>query len=204
MASSEHYRAPAAESRAELREKGSRFLAIIRPVQSAAAAREQIKELRRQYADSTHVCWAWRVGRPSREGCSDAGEPAGTAGTPMLQVLRGSQLSDVLAVVVRWFGGVKLGKGGLARAYSSATRLAIDEIRIANHYPTVEWVVTLPFERLGDLKRLIRPPAVEMVGETYEDSVTVRLRVFESHAEQVQEALIAYGFDLQLSEVNGS
>lgn len=197
MTSSEHYRAPAEESRAELREKGSRFLAIVRPVESEAAAREQIKELRQEYAKATHVCWAWRVGHPAREGCSDAGEPAGTAGTPMLQVLRGSEVSDVLVVVVRWFGGVKLGKGGLARAYSGATHRAIDEIRIAEHHPTVEWVVTLPYERLGDLKRLIHPPAVEMVGEAYEDSVTVRLKVFESHAEQVQEALIARGFHLQ-------
>ena len=72
------------------------------------------------YPTPPHHCWAWRLGAPPRERSSDAGEPAGTAGVPMLQVLRGAGLSDVLAVVVRWFGGTKLGKGGLARAYAAA------------------------------------------------------------------------------------
>ena len=74
-----------------------------------------------------------RVGSPAVEGRSDAGEPAGTAGTPMLQVLRGAELSDVLAVVVRWYGGVKLGKGGLARAYAGAVREALDDFAAARN-----------------------------------------------------------------------
>lgn len=203
MPGSERYRAPAATARAELREKGSRFLAIVGPVSAEATARGQIKELRQEYAGATHVCWAWRIGNPVRERCSDAGEPAGTAGTPILQVLRGSQISDVLAVVVRWFGGAKLGKGGLARAYAAATRLAIEGMRVEEHHPVIEWVVTLPYERVGDLKRLVHPPAVQMVDEEYGEWVTVRLRVFKAQSKQVRETLSARGFHVEPVEASG-
>ena len=100
------YRVAAGSAQAEIREKGSKFLALVEPVGDEVAVRDRIRACRQEYVAASHVCWAWRIGSPPREGRSDAGEPAGTAGTPMLQVLRGSDLSDVLAVVVRWFGGV--------------------------------------------------------------------------------------------------
>src|SRR5687768_18408079 len=119
------YTAPAGESRAEIREKGSRFLAVIGPAADEAAAKARLATLEREFPDATHHCWAWRLGSPPRERSSDAGEPAGTAGVPILQVLRGAGLSDAQAVAVRWFGGTRLGKGGLARAYAAAAREAL-------------------------------------------------------------------------------
>lgn len=197
MTTRERYRAPAAMARGELREKGSRFLAIVGPVEAEATARAQIEKLRQAYADASHVCWAWRLGHPGRERSSDAGEPAGTAGTPILQVLRGSEISDVLAVVVRWFGGVKLGKGGLARAYAGATRLAVEGLRLQEQHPVIEWVVTLPYERVGDLRRLVHPPVVQVVDEEYGERLTVRLRVFEAQSNEVRQALAARGVDIE-------
>ena len=124
-----------------------------------------------------------------REGRSDAGEPAGTAGTPMLQVLRGAELADVLAVVVRWFGGVKLGKGGLARAYSGAVRDAVSGLGVRERRSVVRLRVSLPFDRVGDLKRLVHPPVVELIEESYTDSVTVTLEVERQHAREIEDAL---------------
>lgn len=189
MAADSAYRVPAGESRYELREKGSRFRAIVENVDSETTARERLQAYQEEYRAATHVCWAWRIGSPPREGRSDAGEPAGTAGTPMLQVLRGSELSDVLSVVVRWYGGVKLGKGGLARAYAGAVREAVAGLAVEVRRPVISFRVSLPYDRVGDLKRLIHPPAVEMIEESYEDEVVVTLEVECDRAKEVEEAL---------------
>lgn len=190
----ESYRAPAGTARSELREKGSRFLAIVEPVESEEEARHRLQGLSSDYADATHVCWAWRVGEPPRERQSDAGEPAGTAGTPMLRVLRGSDLSDVLATVVRWFGGVKLGKGGLARAYAGAVRQALEDLPAVVRVRTVELAVLVPYSQFGDMKRLIHPPEVEILDERYADeSVRLILKVAVSRREWLEETLASIG-----------
>src|SRR4051795_6823836 len=156
------YAAPAGESRAEIREKGSVFLAVLGPAADEAAARALLACLEKEFPDATHHCWAWRLGAPPRERSADAGEPAGTAGMPILQVLRGAGLSDVLAVVVRWFGGTKLGKGGLARAYAGASREALAGLPVAIRAPVVRLTLRVPYEQVGAVKRLIHPPAVEL------------------------------------------
>lgn len=161
------YLAPIATARGELREKGSRFLAVVAPAADEAAAREVLAALAAEHPDATHHCFAWRLGPEPRERSSDAGEPSGTAGVPILQVLRGRELSDVVAVVVRWYGGTKLGKGGLARAYAAAARLAADELRVERRFARVELALGLPYERLGAVKRLVHPPEVELVAERY-------------------------------------
>lgn len=182
-------RVPVSRSRFELREKGSRFLAIVEPAVDQAAAREQIERYRQRYREATHVCWAWRVGLPAIEGRSDAGEPAGTAGTPVLLVLRGAGLSDVLAVVVRWFGGVKLGKGGLARAYRGAVRQAVDRLPTRQRRAVTRLRLVLSYDRIGDLKRLIHPPLVEMIDETYGEQVEVTLEIEQRYLAEIEEAV---------------
>lgn len=192
--SGEPYKAPAGSARSELREKGSRFLAIVEPVEDEAAARQRLKSLTTENTDATHVCWAWRIGQPPIEGRSDAGEPAGTAGTPMLQVLRGSELSDVVAIVIRWYGGVKLGKGGLARAYSQAVRQAIEELSTVRRVPTVSLEIVVPYTRFGDVKRLIHPPEVEIVAERYANrQVELTLEVAVARLEWLEETLANVG-----------
>ncbi len=135
---------------------------MIGPAADEAAARALLAALEREIPDATHHCWAWRLGSPPRERSSDAGEPAGTAGVPILQVLRGAGLSDVMAVVVRWFGGTKLGKGGLARAYAAAAREALPGLPVAARVPTVRIAVEVPYEGSGAVKRLLHPPEVEL------------------------------------------
>jgi uncharacterized YigZ family protein len=185
------YPVPARQVTAEVREKGSRFLAQVSAVASEQEARAVLAGLARSHPDATHLCWALRLGWPPRERSSDAGEPSGTAGVPMLQVLRGSGVSDVLAVVVRWFGGVKLGKGGLARAYAAAVRAALERLPTVIRVPRVRLAISAPLTRIGAIKRLVHPPEVEMESETYGElaGAEIVLSVEEDRRAGLEEAL---------------
>jgi uncharacterized YigZ family protein len=187
------YATPAREARGELRDRGSRFLAVVRPAASEEAARAALAALAGEHPDATHHCWACRLGWPPVERSSDAGEPAGTAGVPILQVLRGAGLSDAVAVVVRWFGGTKLGKGGLARAYAGAAREAVTALPVVRRVPAVELVVELPYERLGAVKRLLRPPAIELLKESYGEAVRLTLAVHQAERGALETALADLG-----------
>lgn len=112
----------------KLREKASVFLAELHPAPDAAARAEIMTRLRKRDHDATHHCSAWREGLPLKAwGADDDGEPGGTAGAPMLRVLEGSGLTDLIAICIRWYGGTKLGTGGLVRAYTEAVQGAILE-----------------------------------------------------------------------------
>ena len=122
------YRTIARDATAEVEDRGSRFLCTLRRVATEDDARALVVALRREHGDARHHCSAFVLGPESAiQRSSDDGEPAGTAGAPMLDVLRGAGLSDVAAVVTRWFGGTLLGAGGLVRAYSDAVRGAVAE-----------------------------------------------------------------------------
>lgn len=187
------YPAPSGDAWGEIREKGSVFLAWIGPAATEDAARAALESLARKHPDATHHCWAWRLGSPPRERSSDAGEPSGTAGVPILQVLRGAGLSDVLAVVVRWFGGTKLGKGGLARAYAAAAREALAGLPVIQRVPTVRLAIQVPYEKVGAVKRLIHPPEVELAGEAYAEAAQMVLAVHEDRRGALLEALADLG-----------
>ncbi|HBL28599.1 MAG TPA: hypothetical protein DD490_17325, partial [Acidobacteria bacterium] len=143
----------------------------------------------------------WRLGDPPRERSSDAGEPAGTAGVPILQVLRGAGLSDVVAVVVRWYGGTKLGKGGLARAYAGATRDALPLLPVALRVPTERLALRVPYEKVGAVKRLVHPPEVELEGEEYGAEARLVLAVHEGRVAALRDALADLGIDCSSKEV---
>lgn len=187
------YAAPAGESRAEIREKGSVFLAVLGPAADEAAAKALLAGLEKEFPDATHHCWAWRLGAPPRERSADAGEPTGTAGVPILQVLRGAGLSDVMAVVVRWFGGTKLGKGGLARAYAAAAREALQGLPVVRKVPTARVAIKVPYEKVGAVKRLLRPPEIELEAEEYGAAARLVLAVHEEREETLREALAELG-----------
>lgn len=173
--------------------KGSRFLAVVAPVGDEAAARAVIDRLNAEHRDATHVCFAWRLGWPPAERVADAGEPHGTAGPPMLRVLQGEGLSDVVAVVVRRFGGVKLGKGGLARAYAEAVRLALTELPRRERVPTEELSLELPYDRLGAVQSLLDPPRVELAEADYAERIRLTLRVQRTALAAVLETLADAG-----------
>lgn len=183
------YLAPARSAEAEVSDRGSRFLAIVRPVTGEAAARRELDELARRLADASHCCWAWRLGRDGSPRSSDAGEPAGTAGMPILRAIEGAELSDVLVVVARWFGGTKLGKGGLARAYSAAARQALARVSIDRRIPSGRLTVDVAYPLVGAIKRLLRPPEIDLEAEEYGESARLVLRVADHRRAEIESAL---------------
>lgn len=204
MATDQTYRVLLGPVSAELKEKSSRFLALIAPIESAEDAIRIRREFESRHHDATHHCWAELIGWPAAERRSDAGEPAGTAGEPILRVLKGSELSNVVGVVARWYGGTKLGKGGLARAYSGAVRQALDRASTERRYRQVELDLRLPYERLGAIKRLIRTEGVEWIGDEYGVEVAGRLVVRVSCEASVREALAELGLEVRGSRQEGS
>lgn len=151
------YRTCRGPVRAETRVRGSRFLATLEPCRSRQQADRLLEDHRRTHHDATHVCWAWRLRSEPEPGeaSSDAGEPSGTAGVPMLGALQSEDLWDVIGVVVRWFGGTKLGRGGLVRAYRDALVSAVRRAEIVEHLPRCQVEVVAPLDRLGEVHRVL-------------------------------------------------
>ncbi len=133
--------------------KGSRFIAYVTRVKSVDDAHAKLAEVRVRHAEATHNTWAYRAGAELR--FSDDGEPGGTAGRPLLEVLQKRELDYVLAVVTRYYGGTKLGAGGLVRAYSGSLSKALDEAGVLEVRKTVTRTVAAPFSDLDAVHRLL-------------------------------------------------
>jgi len=132
------YAVPAVSGEKTLTIRKSRFIAVVMPVNNRAEAMERLAALRQRYSDARHYCWAYLLGDPSGScdaALNDDGEPAGTAGKPILNVLRHKGVGDVMLVVVRYFGGIKLGAGGLTRAYSAAAEAVMADLRTRQKEP---------------------------------------------------------------------
>ncbi len=183
---------PAREGRGEVREKASRFFGIASRARDAAEAEKFLERLRREYHDATHVAFAWKIGAGSdlRLRASDAGEPSGTAGKPIASAIEASGLSDVVVAVIRYYGGTKLGTGGLARAYREAAARALEACGAETVYEMVRLEVRAPFDRIGVVRRLVRPPDVVLVAERFEPDPAIELSVRRSRLSAVEAALV--------------
>lgn len=188
----ERYPIPAATHRAELVIERSRFIATIGHAAAPEAATAFVREVSGEFADATHNCWAFVAGPPGSTGhigMSDAGEPHGTAGRPMLTTLLHSGVGEIVAVVTRYFGGVKLGTGGLARAYAGAVNHALESLPRTLRVTWAALTVQVDYAAVGAVQQVI--PAHEAVAdaEEYADVVTYRLRVPAERLEGLRAAL---------------
>lgn len=178
----------------EHRVKSSRFLGRVFHATEQADAAERLGRVRRRHHAARHHCWAICVGPPDSalERCDDDGEPTGTAGRPILQQIRGGSLYDVLVVVTRYFGGTRLGTGGLTRAYSEAARLALDAARPrlieVEHTLRVEF----EFDDLGVLEATLARAGegVRRVSRVYDPRPRMRLSVRPSRAAEIAAAIV--------------
>ena len=184
-------RVPGNAGRGEVREMASRFLGLVFRVRSPEEAARALENLRREHYDATHVAFAWRIGAEPGVGVrvSDDGEPAGTAGKPILAAIESSGLTDVLAAVVRHFGGTKLGTGGLARAYRRAAEIALDAAGSETVYDTVLVEVRVPHAKTGLARRLIDPPSICLRAERFEPEPVLELEVRRSRLPALRGAL---------------
>lgn len=167
---------------ADLEVKRSRFVCELKRVDTEDAAREAIAAIRKERWDAGHHCSALILG-PDRaiERSSDDGELTGTAGAPMLEVLRGRELSDVLAVVSRWFGGTKLGTGGLVRAYGDAVREALDTATMMRRTLTEEFVVRVDHAGAGRIENDLRARGVDVLSTEYAEQARIRVGIASGH-----------------------
>ncbi len=172
------YRTVIGTGSAEIVEKKSRFIAHIAPADSEEAAQEYIAKIRKEYWDARHNCHAFCVGlSPEMSRCSDDGEPAQTAGKPMLDVLMGAGLKNTVAVVTRYFGGTLLGTGGLVRAYSSAVREGIAASRIIEKKLCTRIQTRIDYALLGKMQNLLAGSQIMTVDTVYEQDVILDLLV---------------------------
>lgn len=171
------YSVPAQAICHELEEKRSRFITFIEPVTSRADAMNFLAQLRLRFPDASHHCWAFVIGNPyspSEMACSDDGEPSGSAGKPMLQILQYREVGDVVAVVVRYFGGTKLGVGGLVRAYGSAVQQAIEKTKLIEQIAKVPLSLEFDYAFEANIRHLLSECESEITACDYTERVTMQ------------------------------
>jgi len=170
---------PASRHRVEFRISNSRFIATIAPAFSVAEAKEFIREINLLYADATHNVPVYQIGFGSTvvAHSSDNGEPSGTAGRPALAVLMGSGLGDTALVITRYFGGTKLGTGGLVKAYSGAARAAINEVPKARKILVHKCQICCPYKIYEQVSRLLRIHGGIIDAEDFTDQVSIQFSI---------------------------
>lgn len=174
----------------EVIEKKSRFIAAIRPVETEEEALAFIEEERKKYWDARHHCYAYVIGEKAELArMSDDGEPGGTAGKPMLNVLQGEKITNAVAVVTRYFGGTLLGTGGLVRAYSSAVRAGLDCSVIITKIPGVKLHVAADYTDLGKIQYLLAGRGIGILDSVYTDKVELEVLAPAKEASSVMDAL---------------
>lgn len=171
-------------------EKRSKFIAIALPVQSVAAVKEYLETYQKKYYDARHVCYAYMLG-PERKDfrANDNGEPSGTAGKPILGQINSHGLTDVLVIVVRYFGGIKLGTSGLIVAYRMAAAEALGAATVIEK--TVDEEVTFFFEYpfMNDVMRIVKEEGPEIVDQGYDIDCRMTLRIRRSRMPRLKERL---------------
>lgn len=174
-------------------EKNSDFLTFLHPVTSREEAMEHIEMYRKKYPDANHVCWAYVIGntrQPKTQAFSDDGEPSGTAGKPMLHVLTERDVGNSLAVVVRYFGGVKLGAGGLVRAYSGAVSDAVNHAELVQVTPSVQMQILVDFAKETKIRHIVNQYQGQILNVDYAARVTLDISLAAAQAELFAQQVI--------------
>lgn len=167
------------EEQTQVVEKKSRFIAEIYPVTNIQEVQNKIKEIKKKYYDAKHHCIAYRIIEEGRviERASDDGEPSGTAGLPMLNILKGNNLCNVLVVVTRYFGGILLGTGGLVRAYSEATNLVIQKSKMINITEGYEMILKLEYNNLDVFNYYCKNNNIKILNMEYAENIRIKIEM---------------------------
>lgn len=174
------YKTITAPGEAVFKEKMSKFLAFAHPVTTAAEAKAVVAVYQKKYFDARHVCWAYMVGAERTDFLSsDNGEPSGTAGKPILGQINSFGITDTVIVVVRYFGGIKLGTSGLIAAYREAARMALNEATIEERHVMKTISFSFPYLAMNDVMKLTKMPGIKIVSQEFDNtcrmSVAIRL-----------------------------
>ena len=184
----------AARSEAIFKEKMSKFLAFAVPVVTRDEAKAVIAEYAKKYHDARHVCWAFMLGADRLDFLSsDNGEPSGTAGKPILGQINSLGLTNVVIVVVRYFGGIKLGTSGLIAAYREAARLALDAAEIVEGFETTDLTATFSYIAMNDIMKVLKNSTATIVTQDFDNACRIVARIRSGEAEALGSRLSAAG-----------
>jgi uncharacterized YigZ family protein len=185
------YEIPKERVRVETRAGNSRFVATIAPAFSAREAQDFVREIRAEMPDATHHVYAFKIGHGASvsEGMSDDGEPSGTSGPPALAVVRGSGVGDVALVITRYFGGTKLGTGGLVAAYTAAAQAAFAAVDTELKVIRVTYALDVPYAQLESTRRLLNEHECRIDDEAYADHVAITFAVPEQNVASLIRAV---------------
>jgi len=185
----DRYPAPATKQRFEVEIKRSRFITTVVPVPEKRIALTQIQSVRDEFPDANHHCWAMVAGIPTdvyNQDQSDDGEPKGTAGKPMLNVLQHSGMGNVVVVVTRYFGGVKLGAGGLVRAYTQSVSAALNQLDTVTTFIKHALTLELPYSQLNTFEHWLKTTDITISKKDFSDRLVLHLAVPDSDANNLQ------------------
>lgn len=175
---------------AEIVEKKSRFIADVFPVSTEEEALELLERTKKKYWDARHHCWAYVIGEQNvQERCSDDGEPAGTAGKPILEVIRGKKLHNVLIIVTRYFGGTLLGTGGLVRAYTKASAEGLALSTIITRITGFKLKIMTDYTGIGKIQYLLGQRGIPVFESEYTDKVKVTVLIPEAEEKRLIAAV---------------
>ncbi|MDN0112134.1 IMPACT family protein [Yersinia mollaretii] len=172
--------------------KKSRFITLLVHTCGVNEAKDFIQQVKQQHPTARHHCWAFVAGTPADSqqlGFSDDGEPSGTAGKPILAQLMGSGIGEITAVVVRYYGGIKLGTGGLVRAYGSGVQQALKQIEVKYKVPQVEYTLQCDYAQLARVETLLQQVEGQTLRSEYAELVTLHLSLPATQASQVGDKL---------------
>ena len=179
-------------SEAIYREKMSRFLAFAVPVKSADEARQVIKDYQNKFHDARHVCWAYMIGPQRLEfQLNDNGEPSGTAGKPILGQINSFNLTDIVIIVVRYFGGIKLGTSGLIVAYREAAKMAIEEASIVECHDMAQISFTFPYMSMNDVLKIGKSGDVRIVEQQFDNSCSMTIEMRLDFFDSIRQRLLS-------------
>ncbi len=186
------YCEPVGATGSELYDRGSRFIARLEPLSDSGQLKDRLTERRSEHSTASHVVYAFAAGVPSPtvEGCSDDGEPHGTAGRPVLDAIGYARLTNTLITVVRYFGGTKLGTGGLVRAYGDAARRVIADATVRRCVPRTDFRLSVPYELYDAVKKACTREGVDIVDEDFGERVRLTLSVERTLIEQLDADLL--------------
>jgi uncharacterized YigZ family protein len=178
--------------RDKIKVESSTFIATAVPIESEDAAREWIKKISREFHDATHNCYAWRI-KSQKQGIekySDAGEPGGTAGRPILSAIESEKLYNVLVVVTRYYGGIKLGTGGLSRAYRSSAQSAVAKAEKITRLLTSEIGLSYPISMTGKVQLVLGKYKVQTLDSTFAERAKLKIQIRDSWLEKFKHTLM--------------
>ncbi len=187
MMFSDTYKTIDSEAQGLFRDRGSRFIAIAIPVTSQEEVKIRLGELRKEYHDARHHCYAW-VLSPDRQmwRVNDDGEPSGTAGKPILGQINSRELTNILVVVIRYFGGTLLGVSGLINAYRSAASDAIDNAKVIERQLVERWLLSFPYSAMNDVMKVLKDEGCGQSAHNYNgDQVDIEISFRSSRTEHV-------------------